>query len=143
MIGEHIMGFSGYAYRGDQQDPKRPRISQPTESTQMDSEDPDAGRTLAQRLRVKLKDLFALLSFNPRLKTLTSEQFRRYIEYAKTYVHPKMTKPAAKVLQKMYLQMRADSNNVASKNVSCNIFPLLYLLNASFKIEFASNNSTS
>jgi DNA helicase MCM8 len=40
---------------------------------------------------------------------LTSEQMKRYIEYAKQYVHPVLTPEAAKILQKMYLTMRATS----------------------------------
>lgn len=38
---------------------------------------------------------------------LSTEQMRRYIDYARRYVHPKLSRPAAKVLQKHYLEMRA------------------------------------
>ncbi len=42
--------------------------------------------------------------------TLSNEIFRSYIEYAKTFCFPKLTKSAAKVLQKLYLTMRAQSS---------------------------------
>ena len=42
--------------------------------------------------------------------TLPTEQVRRYIEYAKRYVHPTLTPAAAKVLQRLYLTMRAQSS---------------------------------
>ena len=35
---------------------------------------------------------------------------RKYIEYARRYCHPRLTKPAAKVLQRLYLTMRAQSS---------------------------------
>ena len=42
------------------------------------------------------------------LYQLTPEQMKRYIEYARQYVHPVLTPAAAKVLQKMYLTMRSS-----------------------------------
>lgn len=43
--------------------------------------------------------------------SMNKVQIKRYIEYAKKYVHPVLTPAAAKVLQKMYLTMRAGSTS--------------------------------
>ena len=40
---------------------------------------------------------------------LPQEMLRKYIEYARRYCHPRLTKAAAKVLQRLYLTMRAQS----------------------------------
>ena len=40
---------------------------------------------------------------------LPQEILRKYIEYARRYCHPRLTKAAAKVLQRLYLTMRAQS----------------------------------
>ena len=40
---------------------------------------------------------------------LSIELMRRYIEYAKQYIHPTLSIAAAKVLQLQYLSMRAQS----------------------------------
>ena len=39
---------------------------------------------------------------------LSADILRKYIEYAKKYVHPKLSRAAAKILQKQYLTMRAE-----------------------------------
>lgn len=49
---------------------------------------------------------------------LPIDVFRSYIEYAKEWCHPKMTRAAAKVLQKLYLTMRAQSNSGESVPVT-------------------------
>lgn len=38
------------------------------------------------------------------------ELMRRYIEYAKQYVHPHLSPAAAKVLQRLYLTMRSEAS---------------------------------
>ncbi|CAI9098081.1 OLC1v1034660C1 [Oldenlandia corymbosa var. corymbosa] len=60
--------------------------------------------TLAARLRIDPKDT----DFVP----LPGSLLRKYIAYARTYVFPRMTKPAAEILQKFYLQLR-DHNTSA------------------------------
>ena len=57
--------------------------------------------TLSQRLRREMK--------NYETRSLRPELFRKYITYAKKYVHPAMTPAAAKILQKLYLTMRSQS----------------------------------
>ena len=58
--------------------------------------------TLSQRLRRET------LQFRDR--TIDAETFRKYIAYARKYVHPILTPAAAKVLQKLYLTMRSQSS---------------------------------
>ena len=44
------------------------------------------------------------------MRHLNPELFRKYITYAKKYVHPVLSPAAAKILQKLYLTMRAQSS---------------------------------
>jgi hypothetical protein len=129
LISEHIMGFTEYgrtsgSSSSSSSSSKRPRLERDVGNGDDQSGDE---RTLAQRLRQQIRRLLSLLACNPQLKLLSSEQFRRYIEYAKKYVHPRLSKAAAKVLQKMYLTMRADCNNGSSKNVSLFLYICLFL----------------
>ena len=77
----------------------------------------DAELTLAQRLRRNVQsaiyhtqglDLGAGEGHHGDL--LSVELMRRYIEYAKLYVQPVLTPAAAKVLQRLYLTMRAQAS---------------------------------
>jgi DNA helicase MCM8 len=61
----------------------------------------DENSTLSQKLRLKSK------KFNNH--HITTESFRKYIEYAKEYIHPKLSPSAAKILQRLYLTMRSQS----------------------------------
>ena len=54
-----------------------------------------------------LSSSFHGTSHGPHL--LPQEILRKYIEYARRYCHPRLTKAAAKVLQRLYLTMRAQS----------------------------------
>lgn len=65
--------------------------------------DGDQDLTISQRLRRHCQ------AFSDAGTKLLPEELRRYIEYARKYVRPQLTKPAAKVLQKMYLTMRSQS----------------------------------
>ena len=65
--------------------------------------DGDQDLTISQRLRRHCQ------AFSDAGTRLLPEELRRYIEYARKYVRPQLTKPAAKVLQKMYLTMRSQS----------------------------------
>jgi DNA helicase MCM8 len=58
--------------------------------------------TLSQRLR---RD-----SSSFRNRTIDVDTFRKYIAYARKYVHPILSPAAAKVLQKLYLSMRSQSS---------------------------------
>ncbi|CDP06703.1 unnamed protein product [Coffea canephora] len=60
--------------------------------------------SLAARLRLDPKDS----DFVP----LPGPLLRKYIAYAKTYIFPRMTRPAAEILQRFYLQLR-DHNTSA------------------------------
>lgn len=93
MISEHILSsnnslgglFSGFPNK---------RAFQQIET----NSDNDSERTLLQKLRFHSRNVRDVINI---------EQIRRYIEYAKAHVHPKLSKEAAKILQKMYLTMRA------------------------------------
>jgi hypothetical protein len=90
-----------------------------------DDAENDALCTLSQRLRRQIQrlpyapaSLFLLLNQGRASSTSTStssctvpvELMRRYIEYAKKYVHPTLSPAAAKVLQRLYLTMRAEAS---------------------------------
>jgi DNA replicative helicase MCM subunit Mcm2 (Cdc46/Mcm family) len=73
--------------------------------------------TLSQRLRRAVAGYSDMLgaemdinSGGPVARLLHNEVMRKYIEYAKRYCNPKLTKAAAKVLQRLYLTMRAQSS---------------------------------
>ena len=49
------------------------------------------------------------LKFNTQSRRLLeAHELRRYIQYAREHVHPKLTGKAAKILQKLYLTLRAQ-----------------------------------
>jgi len=58
--------------------------------------------TLSQRL------LRLCAHLPPSQPLLSTEILRKYIEYVRRYVHPRLTPQAAKVLQKFYLVMRSE-----------------------------------
>lgn len=58
-----------------------------------------AGQTLVARLKVGTEG-----RFNP----IPPKALRKYISYARRYVHPRMSEAAANVLQKFYLRIRAQ-----------------------------------
>jgi hypothetical protein len=67
---------------------------------------------------------------------LTSDQMKRYIEYAKVYCHPMLTKEAAKVLQRHYLLLRAQSSSGNSLPITTrNLESLIRLAQARARIE--------
>lgn len=72
----------------------------------------DTELTLAQRLR---RNIQSAVHCTDGLGlghdgVLSVELMRRYIEYAKLYVHPVLSTAAAKVLQRLYLTMRAQAS---------------------------------
>ena len=58
-----------------------------------------ANRTLAERLSPEPGEA---------VDPLPPQCLKKYIAYARRYVHPKLTKPAAKVLQTFYLELRSQ-----------------------------------
>lgn len=58
--------------------------------------------TLSQRLMRQCAQL------SPSYPLLSTELLRKYIEYVRRYVHPRLTPQAAKILQKFYLVMRSE-----------------------------------
>ncbi|XP_057778999.1 probable DNA helicase MCM8 [Salvia miltiorrhiza] len=66
-------------------------------------------------LNVKSGSLVVKLRLDPKdrdFAPLPGPLLRKYIAYARTYVFPRMTKPAAEILQKFYLRLR-DRNTTA------------------------------
>ena len=116
LISEHIMnihnrksngsGLSGYTN------------SQTEDVNSQNSMDDDT-LTLTQRLRKRCRHVDGMLhgssssgdsaSLGSGFSLLPSELFRKYIEYAKVYSHPKLTPSAAKILQKFYLTRKSEA----------------------------------
>ncbi|KAH1123282.1 hypothetical protein J1N35_006442 [Gossypium stocksii] len=94
-LSEHIMSLhAGYGESSPAL--KKPRIaSQKVEAITMRVK----GGSLVSRLRLDPKKD---ADFVP----LPGALLRKYISYARTYVFPRMSKPAAEILQKFYLQLR-------------------------------------
>ncbi|XP_011094707.1 probable DNA helicase MCM8 [Sesamum indicum] len=67
-------------------------------------------------MNVKNGSLVARLRLDPKIDSdfvpLPGPLLRKYIAYARTYVFPRLTKPAAEILQKFYLRLR-DHNTSA------------------------------
>jgi DNA helicase MCM8 len=61
-------------------------------------------RSLSQRLRAGVKEC-------PAAKLLKYEDLRKYISYARTYCHPRLSNSAAKVLQELYMRMRSEASS--------------------------------
>ena len=111
MISEHIMRTHQLAFEqggaGAQEVPHYPTVpvsssSSFSSSSQGQGQSPLRARSLTQRLR----ELTSRSGSHPRL---SEHMMRRYIDYAKKKVVPKMSIPAAKSLQKLYLTMRAQA----------------------------------
>lgn len=122
MISEHIMGFNDSLFRQNH-DSKIASDSTETYPRKRSLEEMGQSRcadeTLAQRLRRKVREVMRRNSSENSASTtnfkLSHEQLRRYLEYAKRYVHPRLSKAAAKVLQRMYLTMRAGSSTTSKQ----------------------------
>lgn len=56
--------------------------------------------TLSQKLKHTCRQV---------IQEISHQELRTYIEYARKYVHPKLTRGAAKILQKLYLTLRAQA----------------------------------
>lgn len=71
-------------------------------------EDSAAHLTFHQKLRRTVREVQQSVQQGRMDVNITTEHIRRYIEYARRYVHPTLSKGAAKVLQKQYLTMRSS-----------------------------------
>ena len=116
LISEHIMNIH------NKTSSKSTNISQyPATSTSTSSNAADEMQlsTLTQRLRKSCAHVESMLTTNKQpvigtvmgssLSLLSVELYRKYIEYAKLYAHPKLTPSTAKLLQKFYLTMRSEA----------------------------------
>jgi DNA replicative helicase MCM subunit Mcm2 (Cdc46/Mcm family) len=114
LISEHIMNSHSAGSHSASSSGKRNRGAWEAEGplTGADTE----SFTLQQRLRWKIQEaLRASRSADLRgvveaSGVVSVELMRRYIEYAKQYVHPHLSPGAAKVLQRLYLTMRSEAS---------------------------------
>jgi DNA helicase MCM8 len=117
LISEHIMNShsagSSHPYTASSSG-KRNRGAWEVEGPLTSAADTESF-TLQQRLRWKIQEaLRAARSADLRGVVeaggvVSVELMRRYIEYAKQYVHPHLSPGAAKVLQRLYLTMRSEA----------------------------------
>ncbi|KAG4163928.1 hypothetical protein ERO13_D01G204700v2 [Gossypium hirsutum] len=96
-LSEHIMSLhAGYGESSPAL--KKPRIAKASQNVE------------AITMRVKGGSLVSRLRLDPKKDAdfvpLPGALLRKYISYARTYVFPRMSKPAAEILQKFYLQLR-------------------------------------
>ncbi|KAI4300231.1 hypothetical protein L6164_033629 [Bauhinia variegata] len=119
-LSEHIMSLhAGYGQnspavkkrRGDLPSDSRIDVSQNAESVNL------GGRSdsLVSRLRLDPKR-------DGDFVPLPGQLLRKYIAYARSYVFPRMSKPAAEILQKFYLKLRdhttsADSTPITARQL--------------------------
>lgn len=118
LIGEHVFEHSHQNEERDMQHRKRQRMistqdfSSSVSSTVLQAPAEET-LTLSQRLKRAVNQLrnerSRLSSDNANeVHELSFEQMKRYIQYARQYCHPMLSRGAAKILQKMYLSMRAE-----------------------------------
>lgn len=126
LISEHIMqshAASGTGIGSSSSAGKRGRESWEAEGAMGvgQSAEDVASFTLQQRLRWKIREALrspacSAWRRSPGVSPVDAsgavkvDVMRRYIEYAKQYVHPHLTPGAAKVLQRLYLTMRAEAS---------------------------------
>lgn len=135
-IGAHIAGFSSatnpqHFHDGDHGSRKRPReeedfsfdsvtgiatiTSTSDGATGENEEDNNEEMTLQQRLRRRLaRDMYHPSHRTPAAATCTPYLMRKYIEYARRYVHPTLSNEAARILQRFYLHSRGQSSSSAT-----------------------------
>lgn len=112
--------------------------------------DSTAMLTLQQRLRRMIehalqtplaRDLISLLGPT---RLVPVDLMRRYIEYAKQYVHPHLSPAAAKVLQRLYLTMRSEASAGQSIPVTTrHLESLIRLAQARARIDLRNEVSTT
>lgn len=116
MISEHIMRT--HALAGHSNSNGKNNKDNGTSQSRREDEGVGSSSTLSQRLRRAVTEYAdESTSGDPYMQNqgdvytlLPTEVMRKYIEYARRYCNPKLTKAAAKVLQRLYLTMRAQSS---------------------------------
>ncbi|EYU41631.1 hypothetical protein MIMGU_mgv1a026728mg, partial [Erythranthe guttata] len=98
-------------------------------------------------MNVRSDSLVAKLRLDPKKDSdfvpLPAPLLRKYIAYARTYVFPRMTKPAAEILQKFYLRLRdhntsADSTPITARQLES----LVRLAGARARVDLREEIST-
>jgi DNA helicase MCM8 len=146
LISEHILGFNASSETHNS-------LKRTFEEMESDSHKPDEEEmTFSQRLLRRCGKIASLIHVHQPKKNdsnlrtssskptqkyrdasspfnyqLSSEEIKRYIEYARQYVHPVLSPSAAKVLQKTYLGMRARSQDefmMSSSNKAASSLPV-------------------
>jgi DNA helicase MCM8 len=111
LISEHVMGIRragrrGHTSldnsRGDDQEVHFAVGDADVDPVAATGSEDQGDSTLSQRLRRE-----CAACAEARLPFVDPVFFRKYIEFAKTRVFPRLTPPAAKVLQRMYLSLRS------------------------------------
>jgi DNA helicase MCM8 len=119
MISEHIMRTHALAGQSNSNTNNNCSKNNGTsQQSRRDDEGVGSSSTLSQRLRRAVTEYAEeSTSGDPYMQNkggvytlLPTEVMRKYIEYARRYCNPKLTKAAAKVLQRLYLTMRAQSS---------------------------------
>jgi DNA helicase MCM8 len=105
LLSNHVMGLHFKTKTQSQQETKMPSMTQPTTD--------DSDKKLKERLAVKLKS-----NFEP----LPAVCLRKYISYARKYVHPKLSEEAKDILQKFYMSLRkkhqsSDSTPITTRQL--------------------------
>lgn len=162
LISEHIMHAHGrnphhaqnHQYQGQSSSEhpnKRARSAFEDRST-LGAEGPDslADATLAQRLRHQIATCVQQLGGGSnggqqrQGGVISVELMRRYIEYGKRYVQPALSPGAAKVLQRLYLTMRAQASTGQSIPVTTrHLESLIRLAQARARVDLREEVSDS
>ncbi|KAL7136597.1 hypothetical protein ABFS83_10G040500 [Erythranthe nasuta] len=131
------------------------RLSEHIMSLHAGSGQPSPGKRLCRESRdtrdvdmnVRSDSLVAKLRLDPKKDSdfvpLPAPLLRKYIAYARTYVFPRMTKPAAEILQKFYLRLRdrntsADSTPITARQLES----LVRLAGARARVDLREEIST-
>ncbi|CAN6581092.1 unnamed protein product [Malus baccata var. baccata] len=110
-VSEHIMSLHAGSRENSPAAKKIRRASQSAEGIDISGE----GGSLVSRLRLDPKK-------DEDFVPLPVQLLRKYIAYARTFVFPRMSKPAAEILQKFYLKLRdhatsADSTPITARQL--------------------------
>ncbi|XP_068318869.1 probable DNA helicase MCM8 [Pyrus communis] len=110
-VSEHIMSLHAGSGENSPAAKKIRRASQSAEGIDISGE----GGSLVSRLRLDPKK-------DEDFVPLPVQLLRKYIAYARTFVFPRMSKPAAEILQKFYLKLRdhatsADSTPITARQL--------------------------
>lgn len=62
--------------------------------------------------------MFTQVSADETIQPIAPALFRKYISYARQYVHPRLSPEAAKTIQDFYLSLRAQSHTADSTPIT-------------------------